>query len=156
MGYRSGGSGHRVAGGERRKQGEGRGVEQDAETVTLYRPVGPAELALVWESGARRWPPRLDGQPIFYPVTNAAYAAEIAQRWNVPESGAGAVTRFRVQKGFMARYAIHTVGASHHQEWWIPAEDLEALNDHIVGLIEVIQHFGAPHPVEGRGDTVGE
>ncbi len=38
----------------------------------------------------------------------------------------------------MARYDIQTVGASHHTEWWVPAEDLEALNDHIVGLIEVV------------------
>jgi hypothetical protein len=36
------------------------------------------------------------------------------------------------------RYEIHCVGASHHLEWWIPAEDLEDLNDNIVGLIEMV------------------
>lgn len=112
-------------------------------TVTLYRPTGPQELALVEASGFKRWPPRLPEQPIFYPVTNEQYAIEIARNWNVPASGQGFVTRFEVQRSFMAAYAIHTVGASHHTEWWIPAEELEALNDHIVGLIEVIQSFGA-------------
>jgi hypothetical protein len=34
------------------------------------------------------------------------------------------------------------VGASHHTEWWVPAKELDALNDHLVGLIEVIQRFG--------------
>ena len=42
----------------------------------------------------------------------------------------------------MARYPTHVVGASRHAEWWVPAEELEALNDHIVGLIEVTRTFG--------------
>ncbi|MEH6420281.1 hypothetical protein [Pseudomonas sp. CGJS7] len=115
---------------------------QIADTVVLYRPVGPAELALLRESGFKRWPPRLPEQPIFYPVTNERYAAEIAERWNVKDSGYGAVTRFRVCADFMARYRIEKVGGAHHTEWWIPAEELEALNDRIVGTIEVIREFG--------------
>ena len=39
-------------------------------TTTLWRPVGPEELALVEASGRRAWPPRLPEQPIFYPVLN--------------------------------------------------------------------------------------
>jgi hypothetical protein len=38
------------------------------EIVTLWRPVGPAELALIRASGMRAFPPRLPGQPIFYPL----------------------------------------------------------------------------------------
>ncbi len=113
-------------------------------TVTLYRPTGPHELALVAASGYKRWPPRLPEQPIFYPVTNEAYAVEIARDWNVAASGAGYVARFAVDAAFMARYETHVVGAAHHAEWWVPAEELEALNDHIVGLFEVTQEFGKP------------
>ena len=111
------------------------------ETVTLYRPTGPRELELVAASGYRRWPPRLADQPIFYPVTNVQYAIEIARDWNVPSNGAGHVTRFLVRKEFMDRYPIHVVGAARHSEWWVPAKELEALNDEIVGLIEVIHSF---------------
>lgn len=111
------------------------------ELVTLYRPTSPAEWQLVIESGCRRWPPRLVGQPIFYPVTNEAYANEIAQKWNVPASGAGLVTRFFVPKDFMQRYPVQCVGAEHHTEWWIPAEELDELNDHIVGTIELIGEY---------------
>ena len=109
--------------------------------VTLFRPIGPAELALVEASGFRRWPPRLAGQPIFYPVTNEEYAIQIARDWNVKESGSGFVTRFFVRKVFMDRYPIQTVGGRIHTEWWIPAEDLNAMNDNIVGTIEVIHEF---------------
>lgn len=112
-------------------------------TIEMFRPVGPQELALLRQSGFKRWPPRLPEQPIFYPVTNAKYAAEIAERWNVKDSGFGAVTRFRVAESFMSKYKIQCVGASYHTEWWIPAEDLEELNDNIVGIIEVIQEFNA-------------
>ena len=54
------------------------------------------------------------------------------------------VTRFEVLKSFMDRYQIQQVGASHHTEWWIPAEELAALNDSIVGSIEVIGEYREP------------
>ncbi len=110
-------------------------MQETTATVVLYRPVGPEELELVRQSGFRRWPPRLPGQPIFYPVTNQAYAAEIASRWNVRDSGYGAVTRFEVRADFMSRYEVRQVGAARHTEWWVPANELDQLNEHIVGLI---------------------
>ena len=112
-------------------------------TVTLYRPTGLEELTLIRESGFTRWPPRLPEQPIFYPVTNEKYAIEIASEWNVAASGYGCVTRFQVRRKFMDQYQIHRVGAQHHTEWWIPAEQLENLNKNIVGLIEIIHEFNA-------------
>ena len=112
-----------------------------SEVVTLYRPAGPKELELVKQSGFTRWPPRLPEQPIFYPVTNEQYAIEIASNWNLKESGYGCVTRFQVRKAFMDRYEIQQVGASHHTEWWVPGEDLDELNQNIVGLIEVIHEY---------------
>lgn len=112
------------------------------ETVVMYRPVGPEELSLLEESSFAKWPPRLPVQPIFYPVTNVRYAEEIAERWNVKDSGFGAVTEFDVRREFVDRYPIPQVGQGHHQEWWIPADDLEELNENIVGPIRVIRTYG--------------
>ena len=109
--------------------------------VTLYRPVGPRELELIQGSGNTSFPPRLPEQPIFYPVVQEAYAARIAKEWNVPSSGAGFVTRFQVEAGYLAQYERHDVGGSDHSEYWIPAEQLDEFNTHIVGLIEVIAEF---------------
>lgn len=111
------------------------------ETITLFRPVGPKELRLIEESGYLAFPPRLPEQPIFYPVLNEDYAAQIARNWNVKESGSGYVTRFRVRADFLRRYDVQTVGGSVHQEFWIPAEELEEFNGNIVGLIEVVSEF---------------
>ena len=113
------------------------------DVVTLYRPTGPAEYLLLAASGFRRWPPRLPGQPFFYPVTNVEYAVQIARDWNVKDSGFGCVTCFNVCAEFMRPYAQRTVGARTHTEWWIPAADLEALNENLVGAIEVTHEFGA-------------
>jgi hypothetical protein len=116
-------------------------MTEEAETVTLWRPTGPEELALVAASGWREWPPRLYGQPIFYPVLNEQYATMIARDWNVKQSGAGYVTRFQVRRSFIDRYEVHQVGGQSILEYWIPAEDLDALNASIVGNIELIREF---------------
>ncbi len=114
------------------------------ETVTLYRPIGQRELDLIAESGHNAFPPRLPWQPIFYPVLNQTYAEQIAHDWNTKDERSGYVgyvTRFQVRKTFLNRYSVHTVGASIHQEYWIPAEELSEFNRNIVGLIEVIAEF---------------
>ncbi len=110
-------------------------------TVTLWRPVGPAELELIKKSGMRTFPPRLPEQPIFYPVTTEAYATKIARDWNVPASGSGYVTRFHVKKTFIDRYEVQLAGGKAHQEYWIPADDLPAFNAAIVGEIEITASF---------------
>ena len=114
------------------------------ETTILYRPVGQEELDLIRQSDYRVFPPRLPGQPIFYPVLNQEYATQIARDWNT-KSGKkrGYVTRFAVSADFLARYEIQIVGGSLHQEYWIPAEDLPEFNRNIEGLIEVIAEFSA-------------
>ncbi|HEY1174600.1 MAG TPA: hypothetical protein VGF17_00455 [Phytomonospora sp.] len=116
-------------------------VENPDGTTTLWRPTGPAELRLVEESGRRRWPPRLPDQPIFYPVLNEDYAARIAREWNVPDSGRGYITRFRVDTAYVRRFPTRRAGGRDVLELWVPAEELDEFNDHIVGLIEVVGEF---------------
>lgn len=111
------------------------------ETITLYRPVGPNELKLIEDSGFKRFPPRLEQQPIFYPVMNEEYAAQIARDWNVPASGSGFVTKFEVVKSYVEKFEIQNVGGKIHNELWVPAEELEEFNDNIVGKIEVVREF---------------
>ncbi len=114
-------------------------------TITMYRPTGPNELKLVEDSGFKRWPPRLPGQPIFYPVTNEEYAKKITTEWNIKDSGVGYVTKFEVKKSFVDRYEIQQVGGKEITEWWIPADDLEELNNNIVGEIDVIGEYRNPN-----------
>jgi len=113
-----------------------------AGTITLFRPVGANELALIEASNFTAFPPRLPEQPIFYPVTNEAYAIQIARDWNTkPPEKAGYVTRFAVRKEFLDRYERRIVGARQHEEYWIPAGELEEFNNNIAGRIDVIAKF---------------
>lgn len=110
--------------------------------MILYRPVGEEELKLIADSGYRAFPPRLPDQPIFYPVLNERYATEIADKWNAVGGRKGFVTRFEVEDCFCKKYEVQTVGRSYHQELWVPAEELEDFNSHIIGTIEIIAEYG--------------
>lgn len=114
------------------------------ETQTLYRPVGLKELLLIAESDYTAFPPRLDWQPIFYPVLNAEYAAQIAHDWNTkdPASGYGGfVTAFDVDVAYLVKFEEHVVGGTQHRELWVPAEELETFNSKIVGKIRIEAAF---------------
>lgn len=108
---------------------------------TLYRPVGLKEFELIAASGFRAFPPRLDWQPIFYPVMNEAYARQIALEWNTQDAFSGycgIVTAFTLPLAFLQHYPVQTVGGDIHQELWVPAAELDLLNNAIIGMIDTI------------------
>jgi hypothetical protein len=112
-----------------------------SKTTTLFRPVSKKELQLIEQSGFRKFPPRLAEQPIFYPVTNLEYARQITVAWNLPAYGNGYVTRFEVDSAYLAKFQVENVGDRHHNELWVPAEELEEFNRHIAGPIEVVESY---------------
>jgi hypothetical protein len=118
----------------------GRQENPDGST-TLWRPVGAAELELLRAADMRAWPPRLADQPLFYPVLSEAYARQIAAEWNVPLSGSGYVTRFRLATSFARRYPTCQAGGRDKLELWIPAGDLAELNHRLIGPIEVVEEL---------------
>jgi hypothetical protein len=95
--------------------------------TTLYRPVGAAELAQIVDSGYRRFPANDD----FHPMRDEARARALADAG--VEDGGAWVVRFAVQTDFLARYP--RVDDAHR----IPAKDLGAFNDAIVGLIVILR-----------------
>ena len=112
--------------------------------ITLYRPVGQKELDLIKESSFKKFPPRLEWQPIFYPVMNQAYAAQIALEWNTKDefSGyTGHVTAFDLSEEYLLQFPVQNVGGEIHNELWILAEQLEEFNNNIVGEIRVVASF---------------
>ena len=115
--------------------------DESGPPTMLYRPVGEREMALIEASGFRAFPPRLEWQPIFYPVTTKQYATSIARDWNARDGQRGFVTRFAVDSVWLCQFETQIVGSYAHEEYWIPAERLDEFNAHIVGAIEVIATF---------------
>ena len=114
------------------------------KTKTLYRPVGEKEMILIIENDYKKFPPRLEWQPIFYPVLDEDYASEIAEKWNTRDEAGnylGFVTEFEVIEDEVNKYPSQNVGARNHNELWVPSEELEAFNRAIVGDIKVTKVF---------------
>ena len=119
-------------------------MDRFENNMILYRPVGLQELALIYDSGMKAFPARLPQQPIFYPVLQLEYARQTASDWNAKNGQfAGYVTQFKVEDEYISQFEKHTVGGSQHQELWIPAEEVEEFNQHIIGHIKVLEaYFG--------------
>lgn len=111
--------------------------------MKLFRPVGVKEPKHINESGMTKFPARLTEQPIFYPVLNVEYARQIALEWNTksPPGYAGFVTEFDIDDKYISKFEKKTVGSSVHKELWIPAEELDEFNRHLIGEIRVIEAY---------------
>jgi hypothetical protein len=115
--------------------------------MRLYRPVGLAELELIAASDWTAYPPRLEHQPIFYPVLNFKYASAIANNWNTKDAASGHcgfVTEFDFADEFVARYDVQTVGDRDDVELWVPADELDDFNNAINGRIVVSASYYGP------------
>jgi hypothetical protein len=113
--------------------------------MILWRPVGLREMALVFESGMRAFPPRLPEQPIFYPVLIEEYADQIAATWNTKEEPfAGYVLQTEIPDDYAARFTPQTVGGGMHREFWVPSEDLAEFNRQVIGPVAVRRAFFGP------------
>jgi hypothetical protein len=77
-------------------------------------------------------------------VLNRWYATKIAREWNVPAGGVGYVTQFDVETAFLSHYPVHQAGGRDVLEYWIPAEELEEFNSHIVGRILDVAEYRGP------------
>ncbi len=114
------------------------------KTTRLYRPIGLKEYLLIKESGYREFPPRLEWQPIFYPVTNQKYAEQIALEWNTEDefSGyCGLVTAFEIDSTYIEKFPVKNVGGNDHNELWVPSEELKEFNSNIQNEIEIVNAF---------------
>jgi hypothetical protein len=116
-------------------------------SLTLFRPVGQAELELIAASAFKAFPPRLEHQPIFYPVLSEEYATRIARDWNTKDANSGYVgyvLRFRVSASVLKRWPAQQGAAGlAFRELWVPAEELGEFNAAIEGQIEIIAEYRA-------------
>lgn len=124
--------------------------------TTLYRPIGLKELQLIIDLDFKAFPPRLEWQPIFYPVLNQEYAEQIAEKWNIKDefSGyCGIVTKFGLPTDYLKKYEVQNVGGFIHNELWVPSEELDEFNSNIIGQIEIVKVFTGENFDVSANDT---
>ncbi|BCJ64851.1 SMI1/KNR4 family protein [Polymorphospora rubra] len=113
------------------------------DAVTLWRPVGQAELDLVAASGWRAWP-HAPEQPAFSAVLNRQYASKISRERKVPAEGVGYVAQFAVERSFLEHYEIRHANRCDEREYLIPAAEVADLNAHIIGAITEEADYRGP------------
>jgi len=64
------------------------------------------------------------------------------------------VTRFNVDARYVRRFEPHSAGGEELVELWVPADELDDFNDHIVGKITVIAEHRA-EPADPTHDCDG-
>ena len=124
--------------------------------TTLYRPIGLKELQLIIDLDFKAFPPRLEWQPIFYPVLNQEYAEQIAEKWNTKDefSGyCGIVTKFDLPTDYLQKYEVQNVGGFMHNELWVPSEELNEFNSNIIGQIEIVKVFAGESFAKSDNDA---
>jgi hypothetical protein len=107
------------------------------DLVTLWRAVGPAELAQVAAAGWRAWPAADLGATL-----SRTAATAVARQRHVPADGAGFVATFDVPRWLLDRYPVS------NGEYRIPAADVPTLNAHLDGAIIEMADYRAPVPDE--------
>ena len=121
--------------------------------LSSYR-VGRAEAGRGHGLGALASPPAGSANLL----SRAHVARTIARDWNAKDefSGhVGFVTRFERDPEFATRYPVQVAGGKRDEELWVPAEELEESNDHIVGTIAVLETYSGPKFVGDLDPTTG-
>jgi len=77
---------------------------------------------------------------------NEEYTTFIAREWNTSDAASGYVgyvLRFSVRTDFISQSYVQTVGSATARQYWIPADELDAFNQQIVGPIEIIAKYSS-------------
>ncbi len=116
------------------------------ETTVLYRLIHSGEMELIQSVKYGAFPPRLFWQQTFYPVSDEAYATQMAHAWSSCDGRSVYLTRFQVRTDFLQPHEAEIDGAQGRKEYRIPTDELEELeefNSNLVGNIEMIAEFHA-------------
>ena len=69
------------------------------------------------------------------------YAKTIARQWDAVQYTKGFVVSFTISMEFISHYKIQTIAYDEHMEYSVPIEELERLNNNIIGRIELVSVF---------------
>lgn len=111
------------------------------DKMMLWRPVGPEELKQIEDAGMMAFPPSSSEQSVFYPKSTKNHAIEVAREWNAPVYGKGFVVCVDVRKDLFDHLKVSHTRENAQQEFWLPLEDIEALNASLMGRIKVSHRF---------------
>ena len=111
--------------------------------MELYRPISEEEYRGVEERNFRGFPPREQGQQLFTALLSAEGASLIARRMRFEKAPHNTVyvVSFMVEDSYIRQYPVQHADQRDSRALWIPAEEVDCLNQHLVGEIRLVAKY---------------
>ena len=112
--------------------------------MELYRPISAEEYAAVAENQFTGFPKRSGTQPIFTALLSQEGATQIARHMRVEkqkENSTVYVVSFLVEDAYIRQFPVQHTEDPERRALWIPAEEIDILNQHLIGKIRVLKQF---------------
>ena len=111
--------------------------------MVLYRPLIATEFKEVEARDFQSFPPRAEEQPLFTALLSEEGASRIASRMRLekPSDNKVYVVSFLVDDAYIRQFPVHKSAERDSAALWIPAEDMEILNQHLIGNIQVLSSY---------------
>ena len=111
--------------------------------MVLYRPICETEYSEVKARDFHSFPPRPAEQPLFTALLSEEGASRIARRMKVENHAETNVyvVSFLVDDAYIRQFPVQDTDAHDSRALWIPAEELDILNQHLIGDIRVLAQY---------------
>ena len=112
--------------------------------MELFRPVSAEEYAAIEKLEFKGFPPRAAEQPLFTALLSQEGASQIARRMRVDKQTGGDtayVVGFLVEDAYIRQFPVQHTEDPERRALWIPAEEIDILNQHLIGKIRVLKQF---------------
>lgn len=111
--------------------------------MELYRPMDAEEYQALEARSFQAFPPRDEYKPIFTALLSEEGASQIARHMRISKQADHTVyvVSFLVDDAYIRQYPVQHAHERNRRALWIPAEELEILNQHIIGDIRVLASY---------------
>jgi hypothetical protein len=120
--------------------------------MELYRPLCAEEYHEVESRSFQGFPPRTADQPLFTALLSQEGASQIAKHMRIAKQTEPTVyvVSFLVDDAYIRQFPIQHNEDRDRRALWIPAEEIDILNQHLIGGIRVLASYEVDR---ANGDT---
>lgn len=111
--------------------------------MELYRPMNAKEYHELEARRFQGFPPRKEEQPLFTVLLSEEDAYQIAKHMRISKGidNRVYVVGFLVEDAYIRQFPVHRG----RQALWIPADEVNILNQHLIGDIRVLASYEIDH-----------
>ncbi len=111
--------------------------------MELYRPLSAEEYRQIESMEFKGFPARSAGQPLFTALLSHEGASGIARHMRIEKQSEHKVyvVGFLVEDAYIRQFPVQNTDQPERRALWIPAEEIEILNQHLVGKIRMLDCF---------------